>query len=165
MEYLAELFSAGDPEPVSAVLRRLAAMRSYMRDINLGREPQESIAAAVGMTGEQLYDMYRLLAIAAYDERYVIPPAHAETAHRLEELGTECSLDYDGGPGMGGSGPFGEGSGGPVPLALENFHALKQRQTSDGLASPEDKSSRVNLLNWDGKGRPDGMFPPSESGT
>ncbi len=160
VEYLAELFAAGDPRPVSAVLRRLAAMRSYMRDINLGREPQESIAQAVGMTGEAIYDMYRLLAIAAYDERYVIPPAHAERAHRLEELATECSLDYDGGPGMGGSGPFGESSGGPVPLALENFHALKQRQTSDTIADPEDRAGRVNLLNWDGNGRPDGMFPP-----
>ncbi len=162
VEYLAELFSAGDPAPVSAVLRKLAAMRSYMRDINLGREPQESIAEAVGMTGEDVYDMYRLLAIAAYGERYVIPPAHAETAHRLEELATECILDVDGGPGMGGSdgsGPFGEGSGGPVPLALENFHALKQRQTSDSIADPADKAGRVNLLNWDGNGRPDGMFP------
>ncbi|MGZ4560728.1 MAG: nitrate reductase subunit beta, partial [Mycobacteriaceae bacterium] len=101
--------------------------------------------------------------IAAYDERYVIPPAHAETAHSLEELATECSLDYDGGPGMGGSGPFGEGSGGPVALAVENFHALKQRQTSDSIADPEDKSSRVNLLNWDGNGRPDGMFPTTGS--
>jgi len=162
VEYLAELFSAGDPEPVAGVLRKLAAMRSYMRDINLGREPQESIPASVGMTGEEMYEMYRLLAIAAYDERYVIPPAHAETAHRLEELATDCSLDYDGGPGMGGSGPFGEGSGGPVALAVENFHALKQRQTSDGFAEPADKGSRVNLLNWDGKGRPGGMFPTSE---
>jgi nitrate reductase beta subunit len=163
VEYLAELFSAGDPEPVAGVLRKLAAMRSYMRDINLGKEPQESIPAAVGMTGEEMYEMYRLLAIAAYDERYVIPPAHAETAHSLEELATECSLDYDGGPGMGGSGPFGEGSGGPVALAVENFHALKQRQTSDSIADPEDKSSRVNLLNWDGNGRPDGMFPTTGS--
>jgi len=162
VEYLAELFSAGDPEPVAGVLRKLAAMRSYMRDINLGREPQESIPASVGMTGEEMYEMYRLLAIAAYDERYVIPPAHAETAHRLEELATDCSLDYDGGPGMGGSGPFGEGSGGPVALAVENFHALKQRQTSDGFAEPADKGNRVNLLNWDGKGRPGGMFPTSE---
>ena len=40
VEYLAELFTAGDPAPVNAVLRRLAAMRSYMRDINLGREPE-----------------------------------------------------------------------------------------------------------------------------
>jgi nitrate reductase beta subunit len=76
-------------------------MRSYMRDINLGRDADESIPRAVGMTGEQMYDMYRLLALAKYDERYVIPPAHAEQAHSLEELATECSLDYEGGPGHG----------------------------------------------------------------
>jgi nitrate reductase beta subunit len=105
VEYLAELFTAGDPAPVTAVLRRLAAIRSYMRDINLGREPDDSIPAAVGMRGEDVYDMFRLLAIAKYDERYVIPPAHAEQAHALEELATECSLDYEGGPGMGGWGP------------------------------------------------------------
>src|SRR6266496_2553980 len=144
VEYLAQLFTAGDIDPVNAVLRRLAAMRSYMRDINLGREPQEAIAERVGMTGEQVYDMYRLLALAKYDERYVIPPAHAEQAHGLEELATECSLDYDGGPGMGGSGPFGESSGGAAPIAVENFHMLRDRQTTD----------RVNLLNWDGKGNP-----------
>ena len=38
VDYLAQLFTAGDPAPVNAVLRRLAAMRSYMRDINLGRD-------------------------------------------------------------------------------------------------------------------------------
>jgi len=159
IEYLAEMFTAGDPEPVAVVLRKLAAMRSYMRDINLGREPQESIATKAGMTGEQIYDMYRLLALAKYEDRYVIPPAHAEQAHGLEELATECSLDYDGGPGMGGSGPFGETSGAPTPIAVENFHVLRDRQTSDSAASPADKTSRVNLLNWDGKGRPDGLFP------
>ncbi|WP_150242666.1 nitrate reductase subunit beta [Nocardiopsis quinghaiensis] len=160
VEYLAELFTAGDTAPVTAVLKRLAAMRSYMRDINLGREPDESIPEAVGMDGESLYDMYRLLAIAKYDERYVIPPAHAEQAHGLEELATECSLDYEGGPGMGGWGPFGEGSGGTTPIAVENFQALKQRQTTNTLGDPEDKERRVNLLNWDGKGKPEGLFPP-----
>jgi nitrate reductase beta subunit len=138
----------------------MAAMRSYMRDINLGRSPRESVAARVGMTGEQIQDMYRLLALAKYDERYVIPPAHAEQAHGLEELATECSLDYEGGPGMGGSGPFGEASGGPSPIAVENFRMLRDRQTSDTMAAPADKGGRVNLLNWDGKGRPDGLFPP-----
>src|SRR5690606_3114589 len=107
--YLAELFTAGDAEPVKAVLRRLAAMRSYMRRLNLGQEPDESIAAAVGMTGAQVEAMHRLLALAPYDERYVIPKAHAEQAADLEELATGCSLDYEGGPGMGG--PFGEASG------------------------------------------------------
>jgi nitrate reductase beta subunit len=159
IEYLAELFTAGDPAPVSAVLKRLAAMRCYMRDINMGREPDESIPAAVGMRGEDMYDMYRLLALAKYDERYVIPAAHTEQAHGLEELATECSLSYDGGPGMGGDGPFGEGSGATTPVAVENFHMLKERQTTDGFADPADKAARVNLLNWDGKGVPQGMFP------
>jgi nitrate reductase beta subunit len=160
VDYLAQLFTAGDAAPVDAVLRRLAAMRSYMRDINLGREADDRIPAAVGMTGQQIYDMYRLLALAKYDERYVIPAAHAEQAHSLEELATECALDYEGGPGMGGSGPFGESSGGPSPIAVENFHMLRERQTTDTLVDPADKARRVNLLNWDGKGRPEGLFPP-----
>ncbi|EGD25575.1 nitrate reductase subunit beta [Rhodococcus hoagii] len=157
VDYLARLFSAGDPEPVTAVLHRLAAMRSYMRDLNLADEPDESTATAVGMTGEQVYEMYRLLAIAKYEERYVIPTAHAEQAHQLEELG--CSLDFEGGPGMLDSGPFGEASGRPVPVAVETFHALKHRQTADDVADAQDRSARVNLLNWDGKGVVDGMFP------
>jgi nitrate reductase beta subunit len=160
VDYLAQLFTAGDPAPVDAVLRRLAAMRSYMRDITMGRDADETIPAAVGMTGDQTYAMYRLLALAKYDERYVIPPAHAEQAHSLEELATECSLDYEGGPGMGGSGPFGEASGGPTPIAVENFHMLRDRQTTDTIVDPADKARRVNLLNWDGKGRPEGLFPP-----
>ena len=159
VDYLAGLFSAGDPAPVNAVLRRLAAMRSYMRDINLGRDPDDSIPSAVGMSGEQIYDMYRLLAIAKYDERYVIPPAHAEQARQLEELATECALDYSGGPGMGGSGPFGEASGPPTPIAVENFHMLRDRQTADTGVDPGRRGARVNLLNWDGKGRPEGLFP------
>jgi nitrate reductase beta subunit len=160
IEYLAELFTAGDVAPVDGVLRKLAAMRSYMRDINLGREPDGSIPASVGMSEEDMYDMYRLLALAKYDERYVIPPTHAEQAHALEELATECALDYEGGPGMGGWGPFGEGSGGPSPIAVENFQMLRNRQTSDTVAAPDDKGTRVNLLNWDGKGTPSGLFPP-----
>ncbi|HET8684430.1 MAG TPA: 4Fe-4S dicluster domain-containing protein, partial [Micromonosporaceae bacterium] len=163
VDYLAGLFTAGDPAPVTAVLRRLAAMRAYQRRVNLGEERDESIATAVGMTGAQIDDMYRLLAIAKYDERYVIPAAHAETAAGLEELATGCSLDYEGGPGMSGSGPFGESSGRYSPVAVENFQALAARQRSDTFADPSDPTrTRVNLLNWDGKGRPDGLFPRRE---
>ncbi|RIQ18822.1 nitrate reductase subunit beta [Jiangella rhizosphaerae] len=160
VEYLAELFTAGRTATVTAVLRKLAAMRAYMRDVTLGRDPDPSIPASVGMTEESLYAMYRLMAIAKYDERYVIPTAHAEQAHDLEELG--CSLDVEDGPGMYESGPFGEASGRPVPVAVETFQALKQRQTTD--TPPGDLSGRVNLLNWDGNGRPEGLFPPRKDG-
>ena len=73
VEYLAELFTAGRTDIVSDVLHKLAAMRAYMRDVTLGREADPAIPASVGMTEESLYAMYRLMAIAKYDERYVIP--------------------------------------------------------------------------------------------
>lgn len=99
--YLAELFTAGDTEVVAGVLRRLAAMRCYMRDINLGRETQPHIPESVGMTEEQIYQMYRLLAVAKYEERYVIPTSYAgelPAAAMTDDMG--CSLSVDGGPGM-----------------------------------------------------------------
>jgi nitrate reductase beta subunit len=167
ISYLAELFTAGDPKPVRDVLARMAAMRAYMRDVNLGQDRRPELADAVGMSATEIEDMYRLLAIAKHDERYVIPSAHgelgdlSERAHELEELA--CSLDYDEGPGMGGSGPFGESSGGPQPIAVENFHALKQRQTSDEFVDPADTPRRVNLLNWDGKGAARDVIPPRRS--
>ncbi len=102
VEYLAELFTAGDTAPVRRSLRRLAAMRSYMRAVNLGQETDEDIPASVGLTGEQIFGMHRLLALAKYEERYVIPTAGVGQAHDLEAIATRCSLDVDGGPGMGG---------------------------------------------------------------
>ncbi|MFE6507915.1 nitrate reductase subunit beta [Nocardioides sp. NPDC057767] len=161
VEYLAELFTAGDTGVVDLVLKKLAAMRAYMRDVTLGRDPDASIPAAVGMSEEEIYEMYRLLAIAKYEERYVIPTAHAEQAHDLEEMG--CSLDFDDGPGMYDSGPLGEASGRPVPVAVETYHALKQRQTTDAAASDDTLRGRVNLLNWDGNGTPEGLFPDKHS--
>ena len=119
-----------------------------------------SIPAAVGMTPDELFAMYRLLAIAKYSDRYVIPEAHAEVGRQLDELG--CSLDYEGGPGQYSSGTFGEASGRPTPVAVETFHALKQRQTSEVIADADDDDAKVNLLNWDGRGVPLGMptVPP-----
>ncbi|NED63480.1 nitrate reductase subunit beta, partial [Streptomyces sp. SID10244] len=105
LDYLAELFTAGDTTVIGDVLRKLAAMRSYMRDVTLGRELDASIPARVGMSEEQIYQLYRLMAIAKYEERYVIPTAHLEQAHELEEIG--CALDYDEGPGMFDSSAFG----------------------------------------------------------
>ena len=162
VEYLAELFTAGRTDIVTGVLQKLAAMRAYMRDVTLGRDGDPAIPAAVGMTEESLYEMYRLMAIAKYADRYVIPTAHVERAHELEEIG--CSLDFDGGPGMYESGPFGEASGRPAPVAVETFNALKQRQTSEprSTTASGELRGRVNLLNWDGNGAPDGPLPDAQ---
>lgn len=160
VEYLAELFTAGDADLVTSVLRKLAAMRAYMRNITLGDPPDETIAQSAGMTGEEIMRMYRLMAVAKYEERYVIPNAHLEDAHNLEEIG--CSLDTEGGPGMGQTGVFGEASGRPMPVAVENFNALEARQRGDDPAGNRDMTGRVNLLNWDGRGSTQGLFPPGQ---
>ena len=147
MEYLPNLFTAGDVGPVRAVLDKLAAMRSYMRDLNLDREPQEGIAAAVGMSGQQMQEMFRLLAIAKYEERYVIPSAHKEQAHSLEELATECPV----GEGKSGPGLFGGGSGGPVPVAIQTLRETKARMQADEMSQVPGS---VSYLDWDGQGIP-----------
>jgi nitrate reductase beta subunit len=133
IEYLANLFTAGDTEVVRTVLRKLAAVRAIQRAGQLGLDIEEDLPASVGATTDDLDDLYRLLAIAKYEERYVIPSAHTEEAGVLmgqhEQL--FCSLDTDGGPGMGGSGPPETG----------------------------DRRRGFNLLNWNGKDRAPGMFP------
>jgi nitrate reductase beta subunit len=78
--YLANMLTAGDEEPVRLALKRLAAMRRYMREQTLGGEPDAGTAEAVGLTPDAIERIFRLLAIAKYDERYVIPKAHTEAA-------------------------------------------------------------------------------------
>jgi nitrate reductase beta subunit len=150
VEYLASLFTAGDPAPVRAVLRKLAAVRAIQRAAQLGLDLDEDLPAAVGSTADELDDLYRLLAIAKYERRYVIPPAHAEEAGRLAGQHEQlfCSLGTDGGPGMGGDGPHGIQAWRPggAPGQDHTFRA-------------DDGRARFNLLGWDGRGKPPDLFP------
>jgi nitrate reductase beta subunit len=91
--YLANLLTAGDEEPVRMALKRLAAMRSYMREKTLGAEPDRAITDAVGLSPEAVERMFRLLAIAKYDERYVIPQTHAEVANGSPQAQGGCGLE------------------------------------------------------------------------
>lgn len=151
VEYLAELFTAGDTKIVVDVLKKLAAMRAYMRDITLGGVGKEEIAEAVGMTGEQIYEMYRLMAISKYNERYVIPRAHMEDAHNLEEIG--CSLESDGGPGMLYDDAFSGTGARPNPVSAGSY------------ANTARADGKVNIFMWDGNSRPDAMFPNTAGST
>ncbi|HEY7008477.1 MAG TPA: nitrate reductase subunit beta, partial [Jatrophihabitantaceae bacterium] len=136
IEYLANLFTAGDADVVRGVLRKLAAVRAIQRAGQLGLDLDDDLPASVGASVDDLDDLYRLLAIAKYADRYVIPPAHAEEAGRLmgqhEQL--FCSLDTEGGPGMGGSGP-------PGPHGIQAWSPEGRKQlpvlgTHNGQDSP-----------------------------
>jgi len=150
VEYLANLFTAGNADTVRAVLRKLAAVRAIQRAGQLGLDVDENLPASVGSTPDDLDDLCRLLAIAKYDQRYVIPPAHAEEAGRLmgqyEQL--FCSLDTDGGPGMGGAGPHGIQAWRPAgaPGRSQTFQA-------------DDGRTHFNLIGWNGKDSAPHLFP------
>ena len=74
-----------------------------MRERNLGGEPDPAVAEAVGLTPGAIERMFRLLAIAKYDERYVIPQAHGEVGVNPHSRQGACGLDFEGGPGSCGA--------------------------------------------------------------
>jgi nitrate reductase beta subunit len=151
MEYLANLFTAGDTTVVENVLRRLTAMRAHMRGRQLGDPPDRELLDSVGASADDIEDLYRLLAIAKYDDRYVIPRVHAEGSGAL--MAQHCSLDRPG--GVADQAGHGEDRLGPVPPpALPGLTAPgggSQFRDSDGQV-------RFNLLGWDGNSSAPGLF-------
>jgi nitrate reductase beta subunit len=103
--YLANLLAAGDAEVICVVLKRLAVLRAYMRRKEISKQIDAQLPASVGMTAEGIEALYRLLAIAKYEDRYVVPPAHTELAGHLLEQQGGCGLDFAGGPGNCGAIP------------------------------------------------------------
>ena len=136
LEYIANLLTAGDVGVVRDVLHRLAAMRSYMRKREVLGETDEALPEKVGLTGPELERMYRLLAIANYEDRYVIPKAHAELGERLMQEQGGCGLDFQGGPGnCGAVDPRPDTSSPVVPVDGESFHLvdlLKREERTGG---------------------------------
>ena len=163
IEYLANLFTAGHAGTIRTVLRKLAAVRAIQRAGQLGLDLDEDLPASVGASADDLDDLYRLLAIAKYDDRYVIPLAHAEDAGRLggqhEQL--FCSLDAEGGPGMGGTGPHGIQSYRPpgTPGAGPSGQPGAVQPGAGQTFRTDDGRTRFNLLGWDGRGSAPGLFP------
>ncbi len=80
VKYLANMLTAGDEQPVLLALKRLLAMRAYKRSQIVEGSADLQILDDVGLTAEQVEEMYRYLAIANYEDRYVIPTAHREDA-------------------------------------------------------------------------------------
>ena len=93
VRYLANLLTAGKEAPVITGLERMLAMRAYMRAKTVDGVIDEGIAERVGLTAAMIEDMYKIMALADYEDRFVIP-----TAHR--ELAEEDVMDLRGGCGF-----------------------------------------------------------------
>ena len=75
VRYLANLLAAGDEQPVRRSLKRLIAVRDHMRSARLEKTPDSAIREANGMSAAEIHEMYELLAIAKYGDRFVLPTA------------------------------------------------------------------------------------------
>jgi len=78
--YLANLLSAGDDRPVRLALKRLAAIRGYMRSVRVENKPDGTLLEEVGLSTDDADHIYRLLALARYEERFVLPTTASEQA-------------------------------------------------------------------------------------
>jgi nitrate reductase / nitrite oxidoreductase, beta subunit len=83
LQYLANLLAAGDLAPVRLALQRLLALRRYMRSVHVENQPDVPALEAVGLTAEMAREMYHLLAIANYHDRFVVPTVRKEEAEDL----------------------------------------------------------------------------------
>ncbi|WP_232699250.1 nitrate reductase subunit beta [Brevibacillus daliensis] len=96
MEYLASLMTAGDTEVIRKVLLKLTAMRVHMRQQTVGGMDELShseLLKEAGMSAGDIEDMARLLAVAKYDERFVIPTGRREMNDDLYYRYGACSIE------------------------------------------------------------------------
>ncbi|MEQ1509488.1 MAG: nitrate reductase subunit beta [Sphingopyxis sp.] len=103
LKYLANLLTAGDEAPIAACLERMLAMRSYMRSKTIDGMIEPSIAARVGLSPTQIEEMYHIMAIANYEDRFVVPTGHREEAEDMFDMRGSCGFSFGNGCSGGNS--------------------------------------------------------------
>jgi len=97
VQYLANLLTAGDEKPVIRALERMLAMRAFMRDRHVESRENTEVLEQVGITLAQVEDMYHIMAIANYEDRFVIPTTHREYAENAYDLKGGCGFSFGNG--------------------------------------------------------------------
>ncbi|HWQ39226.1 MAG TPA: nitrate reductase subunit beta [Burkholderiales bacterium] len=121
LRYLANLLSAGDEAPVARALERMLAMRAYMRDRHVEKRENHAVLEQVGLTVGQVEEMYRYMAIANYEDRFVIPTTHREYAEDAFELRGGCGFSFGNGcsPGASETSLFGGKRRKTIPIKAQ----------------------------------------------
>ena len=97
VQYLANLLTAGDTAPVIRALERMLAMRSYQRSVHVDKVQNLAVLKQVGLTAHDVQDMYQVMAIANYEDRFVIPSTHREYAENAFDIRGGCGFSFGNG--------------------------------------------------------------------
>jgi len=103
VKYLANLLTAGSEAPVTLALQRMMAMRMHMRARTVDNRMDAEVLRHVGLSVEQVEEMYKVMALADYEDRFVIPSTHREYAENTFDLKSSCGFSFGNGCSTTGS--------------------------------------------------------------
>ncbi len=121
VKYLANLLTAGDTAPVVRALERMLAMRAYQREKHVDKRINTAVLEQVGITQNDVEEMYQVMAIANYEDRFVIPSTHREYAENTFNVRGSCGFSFGNGcsEGTGETSLFGSEKKRTIPIKLE----------------------------------------------
>ena len=103
VKYLANLLTAGDTQPVERALERMLAMRAYQREKHVDGRVNTAVLDQVKMSQAEVEEMYHVMAIANYEDRFVIPSTHREYAENTFDMRGGCGFSFGSGCSDGAS--------------------------------------------------------------
>ena len=121
VKYLANLLTAGDTVPVVRALERMLAMRAFQREKHVDRRINHAVLKQVGITQAEVEDRYHVMAIANYEDRFVIPTTHREYAENTFNVRGGCGFTFGNGCSEGTSEAslFGSEKKRTIPIKAE----------------------------------------------
>ncbi|AIL32825.1 nitrate reductase subunit beta [Basilea psittacipulmonis] len=124
LRYLANLLTAGNIAPIKFALERMIAMRRYKRSETVEKKADVSVLEGTDLTPEMVEDMYQIMAIANYEDRFVIPSSHKELVENSFEDKASCGFSFGNGCSDGHTSEslFGKRKGTPIV-----FHDLRRQ--------------------------------------
>ena len=75
----------------------MLAMRAYQRAKHVEGRVNLEVLKQVGLTEHEVEDMYHIMAIANYEDRFVIPSTHREYAENTFNVRGGCGFSFGNG--------------------------------------------------------------------
>jgi nitrate reductase / nitrite oxidoreductase, beta subunit len=97
LRYLANMLTAGDEQPVIRALERMIAMRAWQRAKHVDKTEDLAVLEQVGLSKALVEDMYRIMALANYEDRFVIPTSHRAYAENAYDMKSGCGFSFGNG--------------------------------------------------------------------
>lgn len=97
LRYLANLLTAGKEEPILKALETMISLRRYMRSRSVDKQTDLSTLKNTHLSAEQMDEMYQIMAIANYEDRFVIPSSHKEMVENAFMEKGSCGFSFGNG--------------------------------------------------------------------